>query len=313
MIDHYLIQPDGVTTTSRDNANWIVLQDASDDETQQVIDTYELPANIFDNANEGVEVSELKKLKHTRFATSYSLVLTNLSAATDDSIEERLEPLSFVVTDQFLITYVCQDSTFIERLLEQHATEITSNELLVSYAILEIYEHYVMELTALKTTIDELDQAARETTRNDELFRLANTQRTMVFLDQTLQDQAKTLKAMFNNDDYIQKLNNEALQYDIELQQRYADKLVRTYRDLLETIGELFSDMMDNRLNHLMKYLDSAGLIISIPALITGIWGMNTGGLPGEDSPMTFMIVIGLSAVLAIVAGVHLKNKDFSE
>ncbi|WP_282100217.1 hypothetical protein [Lactiplantibacillus pentosus] len=40
---------------------------------------------------------------------------------------------------------------------------------------------------------------------------------------------------------------------------------------------------------------------------------MNTGGLPGEDSPMTFMIVIGLSAVLAIVAGVHLKNKDFSE
>lgn len=313
MIDHYLIQPDGVTTTSRDNANWIVLQDASDDETQQVIDTYELPANIFDNANEGVEVSELKKLKHTRFATSYSLVLTNLSAATDDSIEERLEPLSFVVADQFLITYVCQDSTFIERLLEQHATEITSNELLVSYAILEIYEHYVMELTALKTTIDELDQAARETTRNDELFRLANTQRTMVFLDQTLQDQAKTLEAMFNNDDYLQKLNNEALQYDIELQQRYADKLVRTYRDLLETIVGLFSDMMDNRLNHLMKYLDSAGLIISIPALITGIWGMNTGGLPGEDSPMTFMIVIGLSAVLAIVAGVHLKNKDFSE
>ncbi|MBU7465232.1 magnesium transporter CorA family protein [Lactiplantibacillus pentosus] len=313
MIDHYLIQSDGITTTSRDNANWIVLQGASDDETQQVIDTYELPANIFDNANEGVEVSELKKLKHTRFATSYSLVLTNLSAATDDSIEKRLEPLSFIVTDQFLITYVCQDSTFIERLLEQHATEITSNELLVSYAILEIYEHYVMELTALKTTIDELDQAARETTRNDELFRLANTQRTMVFLDQTLQDQAKTLEAMFKNDDYLQKLNNEALQYDIELQQRYADKLVRTYRDLLETIGGLFSDMMDNRLNHLMKYLDSAGLIISIPALITGIWGMNTGGLPGEDSPMTFMIVIGLSAVLAIVAGVHLKNKDFSE
>lgn len=40
--------------------------------------------------------------------------------------------------------------------------------------------------------------------------------------------------------------------------------------------------MMDNNLNHIMKYLDSAALIISVPALFAGIWGMNTGGLPGK-------------------------------
>lgn len=313
MIEHYQLRTSGITEATRENANWIVLQDATDEEVHQVVDNFELPPDIFVNANQSVEVSELKKLTHTRFRECYSLVLINLSADTDDEIETRLEPLSFIITDQFLITYVCHDSTFIERLLAQHAAEISSNELLISYAILEIYEHYVKELTALKTTIDELDNAARQTTRNAELFRLATAERTMVFLDQTLQDQAATLDQLFHNNKYQKQLNNEALQYEIELQQRYANKLVKTYRDLLETIGGLFSDMMGNRLNHLMKYLDSAGLIISIPALITGIWDMNTGGLPGEDSPLTFAIVMGLSAVLAIVTAVHLKNKDFSE
>nr|WP_329776531.1 hypothetical protein [Lactobacillus helveticus] len=31
--------------------------------------------------------------------------------------------------------------------------------------------------------------------------------------------------------------------------------------------------MMDSHLNHLMKYLDSVALVITVPVLISGIWG----------------------------------------
>ena len=41
--------------------------------------------------------------------------------------------------------------------------------------------------------------------------------------------------------------------------------------------------MMDSHLNHLMKYLDSAALVIAVSALISGIWGMNVGGLTGKE------------------------------
>lgn len=71
--------------------------------------------------------------------------------------------------------------------------------------------------------------------------------------------------------------------------------------------------MMNNNLNHLMKYLDSAALIISIPALISGIWGMNTGGLPGKGSPLGFMIVMALAIVLTVLATIHLKRKDYTK
>lgn len=68
-----------------------------------------------------------------------------------------------------------------------------------------------------------------------------------------------------------EKLNDKKLLYNIKLRQVHAEELITISRDLLETVGGLFSDMMDNNLNHLMKYLDFAALIILIPALILGI------------------------------------------
>jgi magnesium transporter len=145
------------------------------------------------------------------------------------------------------------------------------------------------------------------------LFKLADTERKIVYLDHTLADQKSTLNGLWENESFIQDLNDSKLVYDIQLHQKHAEKLIHIYRDLLETVGGLFTDMMDNNLNHLMKYLDSAALIISIPALISGIWGMNTGGLPGKGSSIGFFMVVGVAVLLAIIVAVHLNRKDFSK
>lgn len=106
---------------------------------------------------------------------------------------------------------------------------------------------------------------------------------------------------------------NPNLLYNIRLRQAHAEEHVLIYRDLLETIGGLFSDMMSNHLNHLMKYLDSATLVISIPALIGGIWGMNTGGLPGKETKLGFYFVLLLAFILSVITAIHLKRKDFTK
>ncbi|WP_311925019.1 CorA family divalent cation transporter [Enterococcus dongliensis] len=49
------------------------------------------------------------------------------------------------------------------------------------------------------------------------------------------------------------------------------------------------------------------------PALISGIWGMNTGGLPGKESHFGFFMVVAVAVLLAIIVGIHIKRKDFSK
>ena len=69
-------------------------------------------------------------------------------------------------------------------------------------------------------------------------------------------------------------------------------KMIHVYTDLLNSISGLFTAMIDSHLNHLMKYLNSVALIIAIPTLISGIWGMNIGGLPDRTNKNGFWIII---------------------
>lgn len=313
MIQHFKMDRNAaVSKTAAAKANWLILTDTTSQERREIIREFALPKDIFSGSEAPEEVSRLEKINPQQGDKTYSLVLTNLSSQRKYSIEQRLEPITFIFSPEYVITYIPHESNFHRRLLKKYGDRIHSTETLIAYACLMIYSHYVAELLAIKKTIDKLDQAARKTTENDALTKLADTERLLVYLDHTLSDQKETLNQLLEKEEFVLNLNNEKLLFDVKQRERHANKLVKIYRDLLETVGGLFSDMMSNNLNHLMKYLDSAALIISIPALVAGLWGMNVGGMPGEKSSIAFLLVIGLSIVLAIAAAFYLSKKDFS-
>lgn len=54
-----------------------------------------------------------------------------------------------------------------------------------------IYTYYIRELFEIKKTIDDLDRAARKTTENEELFRLADIKRNILYLDHIFKGEEK--------------------------------------------------------------------------------------------------------------------------
>lgn len=313
MIHFFHISDNGPVqeTDSEKEANWIALHDATDEEIKKSLKTYELPVDLLERIRQEEEISRLEIYQREELGQVQILVLTNLTAKIDKKIEERLEPIMFIFSDSVILTITKEQSNFIPRLLEKHRPSITSYENLTACAILMIYSHYIYELTRIKGIIDSLDKDARQTTKNEALDSLANTERLVIYLDHTLQEINETLSYFFEETTFDEKMTDAKLNYEIKLRQKYAEKLIRLYRDLLENVGGLFSDMMSNNLNHLMKFLDSATLVISIPAMIAGIWGMNTGGLPGKDSSLGFMGVVVGASLFALLTAIYLKNKKY--
>ena len=188
-----------------------------------------------------------------------------------------------------------------------------NQETLIGHLISLINVHFVSELRRQKQTIDQLDRSARVTTKNAELFKLADTERDLVYLQHTLEDQRRVLARLWKDARFSRALTDPDLKQHIQLNQRYAEKLIAIYRDLVDSTGSLFTDMMNNNLNHLMQYLNSASLVISVPALIAGIWGMNTGGLPGRNAAFGFWIVVGATVLITVASAAYLARKDYSK
>ena len=129
--------------------------------------------------------------------------------------------------------------------------------------------------------------------------------RELVYLKHTLDDQTESLRSF---GEYLKK-NQLASSADIAslmTKQAQLTKMIHVYTDLLNSISGLCTAMMDSHLTHLMKYLNSV-------ALISGIWGMNIGGLPGRTNKNGFWIIITIAAILTIIWAIILKKKKYND
>ena len=92
---------------------------------------------------------------------------------------------------------------------------------------------------------------------------------------------------------------------------RQAIEMTSIYRDDIKGTRELFSSILDNRLNNAMKYLTSVTLLMAVPTVISGLYGMNVDidGMPFSGSDYGFVIVCLLTLAICGIAAWVLHKK----
>lgn len=81
------------------------------------------------------------------------------------------------------------------------------------------------------------------------------------------------------------------------------EQLIARCKSLLRTITNVrdsYRAVMDTRLNETIRILTVITLALTIPTMMAGLFGMNVK-LPGNiDSPATFWVIVGISALAAV-------------
>ena len=300
----------GIEDGTDSDFNWLLINQDSFESSLEILKKYRLPDDIFLGSDSLGEIARIEKLKDTKLSNPLSLVFFNLSNSFT-TIENRIEPISFVLSDDLLITYVGKNSTLIDDLLRDEHQNLVNFEQIILSTISRIYKHFIAELKKIKKEIDFLDDESRKTTGKKELFKLADIDRKIIFIDHTLRDQNDVLNQLWEMSTFTDNIADSSFIFDIQLQQAQALKLVTIYHALIDTLGSLFESMISNNLNHLMKYLESAALVLTVPTLIAGIWGMNTGGLPFKEQDTGSYILFFVMVLLTVVTAVFLTKKNY--
>lgn len=102
-------------------------------------------------------------------------------------------------------------------------------------------------------------------------------------------------------------ISQEALD-DISLQIQQLLVAVESYSGRVESIRNAYSTIANNTLNQRMKTLTVLTVLIALPNVFYGMYGMNIM-LPFQDESWAYIAVIGFSAVLIMV--VYLVAKRF--
>ena len=97
---------------------------------------------------------------------------------------------------------------------------------------------------------------------------------------------------------------------DVIIENKQAIEMTNIYSNVLNGTMDAFGSLISNNLNIVMKLLASITIVMAIPNIIFGSFGMNLNGIPFAKSAYGFAIVYGVTAAICILCVIFLKKKD---
>ena len=98
---------------------------------------------------------------------------------------------------------------------------------------------------------------------------------------------------------------------DVVVENLQAIEMTQIYRDIIKGTRELMSTVIDNRLNNIMKYLTSITIVMAIPTIISGMYGMNVNGkgMPLSETPWGFGAICALTLLICVLVWRVLRRR----
>jgi magnesium transporter len=144
---------------------------------------------------------------------------------------------------------------------------------------------------------------------NKDLMQLLNLQNSLIYITTSLRSNELVMEKTLRGKILKMYEEDEDILEDAIIENRQAIEMSKTYSDILTSTMDAYSSIISNNLNGVMKVLTSLTILISVPTLIASIWGMNVE-LPFEANSYGFVILLGVSVMIAIATFIWLRRKD---
>lgn len=216
----------------------------------------------------------------------------------DDSTYETV-PLGIIITNDFIITICLYENEIIDTLKMNRMREFfTFKKTRFTFQLLFVTaKEYLRCLRHIDKKSDELERTMRESMKNDDLFKLLELEKSLVFFTTSLKSNEIVMEKLLRMKKLKMYEEDEDLLEDVIIENKQAIEMANIYSSTLNVMMGTFASVISNNLNVVMKFLASMTIVISVPTLISGIWGMNVP-VPWGNHPLGF-IIVGIIALAA--------------
>ena len=295
--------------TEYEDNMWVCMTKPTVDETKLIAEDFEIDladvrAALDDEESSRVEVED-----------GYTLILVDIP-----SIEMRNEreayttiPLGIILVKDILITVCAEDTPVLDAFIESKVKEFsTKKRMRFMYQILYrncmTYQHYLRVMDRRRNLIE---QRIQDETEDADLIDLHELESNLVYFATSLRANGVVLDKLARYSSIKQYPEDQELLDDVMVENKQAIEMTGIYRDIISGTRELMTTIINNRLNNIMKFLAAITIVMAIPTIISGIYGMNVSGkwMPLAETPYGFYIVCGIIVLICIIIALILKKK----
>ena len=154
------------------------------------------------------------------------------------------------------------------------------------------------------------------TLKNEEILQLLELENSLVYFSTSLNSNYKVHEKLSKVEAVATREDYHDLFDDMVIESSQAIEMCKIYKDILSVSMDAYGSVISNNANDTMKKLTVITILLAIPTMIAGFWGMNVP-VPwqiqdGDTSTLWFWVIIIATFILtAAVAFVLVKSMKF--
>ena len=250
--------------------------------------------------------------------TGQVLVIVDCPFVEDDTeavdpsiVQYDTHPLSliFLPDQDVLVTVSLKQSETVNAFAQGKVRNLntTLRTRMLLQMLLHISQRYLVCLRSINRQFRENERVLRKTMRNDELIKMLGFEKSLVYFSTSLKSTEATLsKIGYGRILRLYEEDRELLD-DVSIEMSQAIEMCSIYTNVLNGTMDTFGNIINNNMNITMRTLAILTLVLSIPNMVYGFYGMNTP-LPLDG---TWMFAFSLSVIATVGATIILMRSRF--
>lgn len=217
-----------------------------------------------------------------------------------------------LIEDKYILT-MCSKKTnilndFLTNKIKNFSTEKKSR--FTMQIMYNIASQYIKDLKTINEQTNKSTLSLKKTTNNNDLLRLMNLQKSLVYFSTSLRSNGVVLERIEKNN--IIPLYEEDMDVleDVIIENKQAIEMSTIYSEILTSTIEVFGTIISNNLNRIMKFLAGFTIVISIPTIVASFMGMNVPLGFFHTNPLSFTIISIIALIISLIVAYILKKKD---
>ncbi|ECL8005018.1 magnesium transporter CorA family protein [Listeria innocua] len=284
------------TIFGNESYNWININTDKADNLEDIYATYDIDEEIIAYS---LDRNERAHFEYDQKSDTFVVVFNVPDQRKIDNHYETI-PMVYIIKGKQLLTITNKNNQYIVKKMNKYLKEneeVTILQFLFSslYLVMDSFFPYVEEMDIDRKIIN--DKLKIKTTKKN-LLSLSDLETGIVYFLSASKQNAALLEQMKTH--VIFRTLNEVEKEQFEdalIEARQLVEMTELSSQILQQLSGTYNNILNNNLNDTMKILTALSILLTVPTIITGFFGMNMP-LPLEHNAFGWIVAIFISVLL---------------
>lgn len=286
---------------------WINVTTPTQAELQFITEKWDVPLDFLN------DIEDVEERPRIELEDGWELVIMRIPIKLEEEMEFGTAPLGIITKNDVVLTICFQKNEVISDFVfftQRKGIIIDNNINFLLRLFLSSSVWYQKYLKHINIRTKMAEKELEKSIRNDELQALLKIEKVLVYFITSLKGNDLLLYKM-KNIQYKEAKYDPELMEDVEIELKQAMATTNIHTDILSSLMDSYASIISNNVNDIMKRLTTITIMLTLPNIVSGFFGMNVTNFLETNDTAFIVITVFTLVIIGIAFFIFKRAKYF--